>query len=495
MAQSALITNLYLMSRTGSELHALELARGLARRGWRVTCYALLVGEPLRSQLLGLDGQVCLVEFGQEKRLEPHYDLLVAQHHVVSDYVSSNLGITFDHVVVSILGSSNENEVLPDCADACDCVSFVSKEALAACETDLAALPSSPPTFLFSNYATSEYFDRLPRDLPKELPHRVAIISNHVPEEVWELRGRLERLGALCDVHGMQTRSVDVTPELLGSYDVVVTIGRTVQQCLACGTPVFWYDQFGGPGYITRDNALEHAEKNFSGRSCPVRRTAEELVHDLLGTGYARAVEDREALRDLARDSFDFDRLLDGLLAVALDPSRPRRAIGATAPRSRLEKNRMLAAYLRDVIDLNAYGVAQLFYGRDAGDVDAGRSLFVRYQYGCDIKIALSEIPPTYRLVRFDPDDTACVCQLETEGLVPARPCRGTDEGDHFVVDDPFYVTPDALDVRELVFCVRPLPRAELLERQQERIARLEEGGEAHGALRRLISRVTGGAR
>ena len=51
MPKKALITNLWLLTRTGSELHVLEVARALVRRGWEVTCYALLVGEPLLSRL------------------------------------------------------------------------------------------------------------------------------------------------------------------------------------------------------------------------------------------------------------------------------------------------------------------------------------------------------------------------------------------------------------------------------------------------------------
>ena len=97
--------------------------------------------------------------------------------------------------------------------------------------------------------------------------------------------------------------------------------------------------------------------------------------------------------------------------------------------------------------------------------------------------------------MRFDPDDSACVCQLSTEGLVPARPCEQTDDGTLFVVDDPFYAVPEALDTQEIVFRAKPVPRSELLERQQGRVTQLESELDHAGALRRIASRIFGAGR
>ena len=472
--KSALITNLYLASRTGSELHALEVARGLVRRGWEVTCYALIVGEPLRSQFLSLGPSAHLVEFGNEDFLLHRYDLLYAQHHVVSDYVVSNLGISFGHIVVSILGATNENEVLPDLTPSCDCVAFVSEEAREARAMDLATLCPCPPTFIFPNYATEAFFKRFDAARHAEMqPSCVAVISNHVPSEVRELSDNLCKRGIACKIYGAEAVSVDVTPELLSSFDVIVTIGRTVQQCLACGTAVFCYDQFGGPGYLAPDNLDEHSQANFSGRSYPVRRSAAELEHELL-EGFAAAMAERCALHALARERYDFDALLDGLLEMALCGRESAESAPIAPTRARCEKNRMLATYLRDVIDLNGYGVAQFFWGMELGDVSAERSAFVHYQYGCEVSIPLSMIPEPYRLVRFDPDDVACVCRMSTEGLEPARPHRETAEGTLFVVDDPFYVAAGECRASEVVFTVWPVNRLALLEEQSRLVDDLE---------------------
>ena len=88
---------------------------------------------------------------------------------------------------------------------------------------------------------------------------KIAVISNHVPEEVQELADVLE---GQCSVEyiGIQYSPKLVDAKLLKQYDLVITIGRTVQQCFALGVPVYVYDYFGGPGYITDENFGE-AEK------------------------------------------------------------------------------------------------------------------------------------------------------------------------------------------------------------------------------------------
>lgn len=464
MPKKALITNLWLLTRTGSELHVLEVARALVRRGWEVTCYALLVGEPLLSRLEALGEAVHVVELGHEELLDDHYDLLYAQHHVVSDFVFGSLGITFDHVIVSILSSMDVAELVPELAPHSDRILFVSEEAREAAKNDLRALETCPPVSIFPNYASRDYFDAFDTRVEPatEAPRRVAVISNHVPDEVRDLADEVPS-GVSVDYFGMQTRSVDVTPGLLASYDVVVTIGRTVQQCMACGTPVFCYDHFGGPGYLYADELDAHAAANFSGRSDPRRRSAKELAAELMG-GFARAVSQRGALLAYAHEHFDFDVLLDEVLDDVM--ARPAPARPLPAPRSRREKMRMLVGYMRDVIDLNAYGAAQVFYGTGPGDISQERSFYVRYQYGEEVSVSLSRIPEPYRAVRFDPDDLACVCQPITEGLVPLRPCRQTDKGMLFLVDDPFFeVDEEAAATGRIDFVARPVPRGELLER------------------------------
>ena len=65
--KSILITNLYLASRTGSELHVLELAKAFASSGWAVTCYTLVEALPLMEEFA--ESHIKVVELGNERSL------------------------------------------------------------------------------------------------------------------------------------------------------------------------------------------------------------------------------------------------------------------------------------------------------------------------------------------------------------------------------------------------------------------------------------------
>ena len=92
-ARTVLFTNLFCLARTGSELHILELAKSFVERGWRVTIYALVFGYPMQGELEAAG--IKLIPFGEEEKLATSYDLLIAQHHLVSDYLWTNTNTTF----------------------------------------------------------------------------------------------------------------------------------------------------------------------------------------------------------------------------------------------------------------------------------------------------------------------------------------------------------------------------------------------------------------
>ena len=94
---------------------------------------------------------------------------------------------------------------------------------------------------------------------------KIAIISNHIPQELLELK---EKMGGYyqVDLIGLGYRTEQVNAEFLQQYDLVITIGRTVPRCLAMGVPVYVYDYLGGPGYLTEANFSLAERNNFSGR-------------------------------------------------------------------------------------------------------------------------------------------------------------------------------------------------------------------------------------
>jgi hypothetical protein len=173
-----------------------------------------------------------------------------------------------------------------------------------------------PPGSLYPNPAPTRFCE-LQREYVTA-PRRFLIVSNHHAPEVQHARTLLEDRG--CEVvhfgQGGEEYGL-VTPEVLAAFDVVITIGKTVQYCLVSGTPVFVYDYFGGFGYLNSDNVEDSAWHNFSGRG-GVTRSGEEIVTQLFD-GYDAAVEYQQAMRPAFIDRYSIAEVLPRLLA-SLEP-------------------------------------------------------------------------------------------------------------------------------------------------------------------------------
>jgi hypothetical protein len=114
---------------------------------------------------------------------------------------------------------------------------------------------------------------------------RIAVISNHIPDEVMDACADLEARGvAHITLMGNEREKGalphNITPELLAEFDGVITIGKTVQYCLALGVDVYCYDHFGGPGWLTPDNVDSARYDNFSGRGF-AQKSGETIALDI----------------------------------------------------------------------------------------------------------------------------------------------------------------------------------------------------------------------
>ena len=108
---------------------------------------------------------------------------------------------------------------------------------------------------------------------------KVLVVSNHPTQELSNLNlGENIKIDYMGE--GKETYSL-LTPKKLKSYDVVVTIGKTVQYCLCMGIPVYVYDRFGGPGYLNDKNFEKCAYANFSGRGFR-KKTTEEIEREIV---------------------------------------------------------------------------------------------------------------------------------------------------------------------------------------------------------------------
>lgn len=506
---SILFTNLFELTRTGSELHVLALAEAFKQRGWDVDVFCLVKGLPLQQAFL--EKGIRLYDYAQINELKPHYDVFFAQHQLAAESVWRK-GITFEKIVVSSLSPYSEHEELPSFAGLADLLLVNSEETLEVREAELHRLAHdaknvskqslNPQTMVFLNYASESAFEfgkcqantddseqNYPTqamnaenagDFAEQQPRnrqpngsalsRIAVISNHVPQEVHQAVPLFETAGISCDLFGYENISVDITPEFLGSYDLVVSIGQTAQMCFATKTPLYCYDNFGGPGYLDV-SSLDTAEHlNYSGRHTPVKRTAEELFDDVVA-GYAANVKNLDVFYERALGRYSFDKLFDSFYQK-LKEIRP---LERSCPQSSSAEGPMPnATLLKLSIDgflasINPLmGTMQLYYddSLEGGVPSEEKSLLLRYRYNTSFDLHPKLFFPTDAsasyLLRLDPDFKPVVCKVD-KNMEPFRPFDRKGDEECFVSNDPILLAKDRAATESLRFWARTLSNDALI--------------------------------
>lgn len=167
-------------------------------------------------------------------------------------------------------------------------------------------------TDYFRNPAPLGFKDMAKRKINKAIS-KVLIVSNHPPSEVKEAKKLLIDSGVRVEIYGEgQDKYAPVSPEILEKYDAVITIGKTVQYCIVGSLPVYIYDHFGGPGWLSEVDYELAKENNFSGRPF-IKKKANEIAEEIL-KDYSSALD--FSLNFLAKndDEFMIDRVLKKLL-------------------------------------------------------------------------------------------------------------------------------------------------------------------------------------
>jgi hypothetical protein len=292
----------------GAEIVTLEIAEHFRALGHAVTVASWFVGPPVtplavRAGITVTDKPDTLNAFD--------FDLVWAHHHI-TPVLQFRLGgaarnrTLFAWRHLSALGHFElPGLVLQDLV--CDRVYAVSEEvrrrlAQAGLQPDLIRLFPNPAPQVF-------HYDVSPSR--RNTVRSLLVVSNHVPDDV------LQAL-AILQAQGIKTRHIGqdgegqirVTPEMIRGVDVVVSIGKTVQYALCCRTPVYVYDRYGGPGYLSAETVEAAAAWNFSGR-CGLRMLAPALLAREIVQGYPEACR--------FADGLQADRLAPYRLAPYLD--------------------------------------------------------------------------------------------------------------------------------------------------------------------------------
>lgn len=481
--RTVLLTNLFLCSRTGSELHTLEMAQEFRRRGYEVDCFAFIHAYPLASEFQRSAIRVITPE--TIDGLRDHYDVFFAQHRDVSEYIWNETKIQFSKIVVSILGLPNvtKHERLPYFADRANLILFVSEEAKESCP----AIPQSVETLIFPNYATEQFFiDKKERHA--QTPNRIAVISNHIADELRNLGEIASAKGITVDFFGYEAKSVEITPKLLSEYDLVISIGRTAQCCFASYTPFYCYDHFGGPGYIEPGQIREHADYNFSGRSNPVKRTGTQLFFDIM-ENYESQLHNLSKLRSFADTNSNFHSHFNQFEAMLYSSAKNT---GNQSCRLVEERDRENSENSYEVIKLSEekhFGVAQIFYASNkelAPIATEDCSLKIRYRYNSLIKVDTKKfLDEDQVVIRFDPDEAPCACILKTQGTPLNGLTKDNNGKDIFLTSDPSYVDTNPESV---VFLASHLASSDLCFYANEAIESLQDELKSLGEERRQQS-------
>lgn len=395
--KTVLITNLYLQKYTGSELHVVDMANEFKKHGYKVTIAVFSKSYPL----LSLCDDFTVVELSDPCLDNTQFDILFIQHYPTFDYLKTHYHIQYKYLIVSKLSSFNGFETLPSFYQEANLISVVSKE----CQESI--MDYVDDAFLFKNSVSDTFFAQ-----PKRNTYtlkKIAVISNHVPNELYELSHLLKEN---YDVQFIGAASVPtlVTPEILTQFDLVITIGRTVQQCFACHIPVYVYDHFGGPGYITKENIQKAQDFNFSGRGFD-QKNPQDLFNDIIH-GYNTNIEQLTYLKEYAQENFSLTQTFNAMLEKATE-KEVKDYIEFTSyqepENTRLKTYSEMMAFT-PYIHSDYVNESKIYYPDENNALNESNTYAWKITNGYVIHQRIHITSPSF--IRFDPASQPCKCKL-----------------------------------------------------------------------------------
>lgn len=167
-------------------------------------------------------------------------------------------------------------------------------------------------SYIIPNPAPMEYSQKIVKKKNQRIKD-VLIVSNHAPIEVQTAMNLLKEADINVVVMSENLdKPVIASPDYLSKFDVVISIGKTVQYCLCLGIPVYVYDHFGGPGFLT-SYFDRSAKLNFSGRGFE-KKSAEQITREIQSE-YKDALQFYSINRKRFADIYSMDRVIPEFLS------------------------------------------------------------------------------------------------------------------------------------------------------------------------------------
>ena len=312
MPKKALITTNHMASFSGSEIVALEFAEAFAERGIEVEIYANYIGSPMAEEAAR-----CNIRLSSDETYPNpfDFDIVYSQHHVMPLLLADKVknGLKKPYFIYAHLSPYEPFEV-PGVfserilADQIYVNSSEVKESLIRYGID------SINVTIFHNAAPNKFFEIQQKTLP-DLKH-IIIVSNHVVQELYNVIPLLTNKGIRVSIFGHGGRKERITDVHIENADAVITIGKTTQYAFAGSRPVYCYDHFGGPGWLTLENYERSAEKNYSGRCCMRKISSEQILEELI-TGFSKAHHDIKYIKEASMIRYNLETYVEQILANA----------------------------------------------------------------------------------------------------------------------------------------------------------------------------------
>jgi len=302
--KKVLVTNVEIVQYTGSEINCITIAEKFKKIGYEVYIGALDFRQPLINETKESGFNFINLIDDEFDFSKVEFDIIWAQHSFLLDWLIFEKGVQAKKVVISSLSPKEYLECLPLYANDLNMILANSMETKQVLERE-----GAKNVQLFENYSFEKYFNR--KIEVNELKN-IAVVSNHIPEEEKEAIRLLQNKGYNVDVYGIEGKKVYITDEVLSNYDLIITIGKTVQYSMSLAIPVYIYDKHGGPGYLTIENIEKNREKNFSGRGFE-NKTAIKICEEI-EQNFNQALQEKEEIKQYAYKNFCFEKIFDNFI-------------------------------------------------------------------------------------------------------------------------------------------------------------------------------------
>ncbi|KFL33537.1 MULTISPECIES: hypothetical protein [unclassified Sulfurospirillum] len=392
-----LLTNHFIREFSGSEIATLDLAKEFLSREYAVTVGTFTFADPLKAEFEKFNIRI----LDLNNATAEHFDLIWAQHFTTIDACLIDIGITADKIIFSSLSPYESLESPPLSTEKVDLFlanSLETKKTMVEMGLDdsmIEILPNPVSNDFFVNNSKKDF------SLQK-----IAIVSNHIPSEIKEAIPQLENKGIEIKIFGMEGEFRLITPDVLREFDAIITIGRTVQYCLAMGIPVYCYDRFGGPGWIEEANFQLASEFNFSGRCTNRKISSDEIVTELI-QNFGDMQFKVTFCRDVALKNYSLSDSVSKIMQklTFTENKNPHHLFFNIAKRQHI--------YLNNNSKLNLF--AQLFMDQGKGISEENSIKFpvVQNTQTQEFTFDLTD-KPNIKALRLDPLNECCVIEIES---------------------------------------------------------------------------------